>query len=108
MNARREHESKEPKFEYQGPLDILIVSPPKGEPWFIYFKKDQLSKHGAFQQMKVYISSVHQGLLDRQHPLVVHIRQEGSMAFGAPPRPLRCACDAPPVPAPRAARLTSR
>ena len=55
MNARREHESKEPKFEYQGPLDILIVSPPKGEPWFIYFKKDQMSKHGAFQQMKMYI-----------------------------------------------------
>eukprot|EP00966_Prymnesium_polylepis_P150629 3479503-Prymnesium_polylepis.1 len=41
--------------EHVGPLDILIVSPETNEPWFLYFKKEQLAKDGAFAPMKKFI-----------------------------------------------------
>ena len=39
----------------EGPIDILIISPVKGEPWFIYFRKDQVSKEGAFDVFKKFM-----------------------------------------------------
>ena len=41
-----------PYVPYEGPLDVLVVSPVTGEPWFLYFKKEQISKHGAFNDFK--------------------------------------------------------
>ena len=41
--------------EYEGPIDVLIVSPVQGEPWYIYFVKSQLSKNGAFQDFKTFM-----------------------------------------------------
>ena len=41
--------------EYEGPLDVLVVSPVTGEPWFFYFKKEQISKHGTFSDFKTFI-----------------------------------------------------
>ena len=45
-NAKSKYKEEKPEFE--GPLDLLIVSPVLREPWYLYFKKDQLSKNGAF------------------------------------------------------------
>ena len=41
--------------EFQGPIDLLIVSPAAGEPWFLYFLKFQMSKDGAFFVVKMFI-----------------------------------------------------
>ena len=32
-----------------GPLDVLIVSPTRGQPWYVYILKEQISKDGAFR-----------------------------------------------------------
>ena len=41
--------------DHTGPIDVLLVSPPSGLPWFIYFKKEQLSHDGPFIVLKKYI-----------------------------------------------------
>ena len=53
--AKKASEGTMVRNEFEGPLDILIVSPAKGEPWYIYIKKEQLSKDGAFICFKKFI-----------------------------------------------------
>ncbi len=54
-DAKAKTKSFNLKPEFEGPLDLLIVSPVSGEPWFLYIKKDQVSKHGAFATFKDFI-----------------------------------------------------
>ena len=52
--AKQSH-TKMHHAEFEGAIDLLIVSPPKGEMWFLYIKKEQLSKDGAFPVVKKFI-----------------------------------------------------
>ena len=55
INHTKANVSKLGREEFEGPVDALIVSPAVGEPWFIYFKKEQMSRYGAFNDLKNFI-----------------------------------------------------
>ena len=44
-----------PDRQFEGPIDLLIVSPKKTEPYFIYFRKAQMSKEGSFATVKKFV-----------------------------------------------------
>ena len=47
-NCKAKSVKTEQRKEFVGPIDVLFVSPAKGEPWYIYFLMQQISKQGAF------------------------------------------------------------
>ena len=57
-DAKSKSKTHELRSEYDGPLDVLIVSPVEGEPWFLYCLKSQISKHGAFETFKNFIKKL--------------------------------------------------
>ena len=51
------------KKKHVGPLDILIVSPVQGEPYFIFIKKEQVSSDAWMEDLKTFIKQyAHQGV----------------------------------------------
>ena len=56
-SIKKMNDNSVPATEYTGALHLLIGSPRRGEPWFIYFLKAEMSKNprSAFQIMKKFI-----------------------------------------------------
>lgn len=93
--------------EHVGPLDVLIVSGESNEPWFLYFKKDQLGKDGAFAAMKKFIKEYRRAGADSRWAFTFDRKDRWHSV--RPPPPPRCShatATAPPVPA--LTRLTPR
>jgi hypothetical protein len=94
---------------HEGPIDLLIVSPVKGEPWFFYFKKDQVSKDGAFDCFKKFMKQYKHDHTVRWS--ITYDKKDRWHSVRLPPRPARHATQrrlpAPPHARPRSPSAAS-